>query len=112
MLFYLAGVSVGIRLPLFSWFAFVPIGLAANALPLTIARLGVREYLLVLFLSVTAQVESERALAASFVVFAMILSVALLGGLLYIFYRPKSLAATQPANDALSDSATISSPSV
>jgi hypothetical protein len=64
--------------------------LAANALPITIAGLGVREYLLVLFLGVTAQVESERALAASFVTFAMILAVCLLGGLLYVFYRPKT----------------------
>jgi glycosyltransferase 2 family protein len=89
VLFYLAGISVGIRLPLLSWLTFVPIVLAANALPLTIAGLGVREYLLILFLGVTAQVESERALAASFVAFAIILGVSLLGGLLYIFYRPK-----------------------
>jgi hypothetical protein len=45
--------------------------------------------LFVLFLSVTAHVESERALAASFVVFGMILGVSLLGGLLYIFYKPR-----------------------
>jgi hypothetical protein len=57
-------------------------------LPITIAGFGVREYLLVLFLGVTAQVESERALAASLVVFAMTLTVCLFGGLLYIFYRP------------------------
>jgi len=88
VLFYLAGISVGIRLPLLSWLTFVPIVLAANALPLTVAGLGVREYLLVLFLGVTAHVEGERALAASFVVFAIILAVCLFGGLLYIFYRP------------------------
>lgn len=89
LLFYLAGLSVGIHAPLLAWLTFVPIILAANALPITIAGFGVREYLLVLFLSVTAHVESERALAASFVVFAMILGVSLLGGLLYIFYKPK-----------------------
>lgn len=90
VLFYLAGLSVGIQAPAFVWLSFVPIVLAANALPITIAGLGVREYLLVLFLGVTAQVESERALAASFVAFAMILAVCLLGGLLYVFYRPKT----------------------
>lgn len=93
-LFYLAGLSVGIHAPLLSWLTFVPIVLAANALPITIAGLGVREYLLVLFLGVTAQVESERALAASFVVFAMILAVCLFGGLLYIFYRPAQRSAS------------------
>lgn len=90
VVFYLAGLSVGIHASLLSWLTFVPIVLAANALPITIAGLGVREYLLVLFLGVTAQVESERALAASFVAFAMILAVCLLGGLLYVFYRPKT----------------------
>lgn len=112
MLFYLAGISVGIRLPLFSWFTFVPIVLAANALPLTIAGLGVREYLLVLFLGVTAQVESERALAASFVVFAMILGVSLLGGLLYIFYRPKAVPEAAVSGDVVSRPAKLSSRTV
>ena len=64
VVFYLAGLSVGIHTSLLSWLTFVPIVLAANALPITIAGFGVREYLLVLFLGVTAQVESERALAA------------------------------------------------
>ena len=90
LLFYLAGLSVGIQAPAFVWLSFVPIVLAANALPITIAGFGVREYLLVLFLGVTAQVESERALAASFVAFAMILAICLLGGLLYVFYKPKT----------------------
>jgi hypothetical protein len=87
--FYLAGLSVGIRTPLLIWMTFVPIVLASNALPITIAGVGVREYLLVLFLGVIAGVDSERAIAASFVIFAMILMMCLLGGLLYIFYRPK-----------------------
>jgi len=90
VLFYLAGVAVGITVPFLVWPTFVPIMLAANAVPITVAGLGVREYLLVLFLGVIAQVESERALAASFVAFSMILSVGLLGGLLYVVYRPKA----------------------
>ena len=87
--FYLAGLSVGIHSPLLIWLTFVPIVLASNALPITIAGIGVREYLLVLFLGVIAGVDSERAIATSFVIFAMILIMCLLGGLLYIFYRPK-----------------------
>lgn len=87
--FYLAGVSVGIEHSLLVWLTFLPIVLASNVLPITIAGLGVREYLLVLFLGVIAGVERERAFAASLVMFAMLLTVSLLGGLLYIFYRPK-----------------------
>ena len=104
--FYLAGLSVGIRTPLLIWTTFVPIVLAANALPITIAGVGIREYLLVLFLGVIAGVDSERAIAASFVIFAMILAMCLLGGLLYIFYRPKRKVTTvdeltAPAGSAL-----------
>jgi len=69
-----------------------------NALPNTFAGLGVREYLLVLFLGVTARVESERALAASFVAFSITLIICLLGAMLYIFYRPQSKAeASEPS---------------
>lgn len=94
VIFYLAGFSVGIRSPLLIWPTFVPIILAANAVPITIAGIGVREYLLVLFLGIIAAVDSEHALAVSFVIFSMILTICLLGGLLYIFYRPKRKPAT------------------
>jgi uncharacterized membrane protein YbhN (UPF0104 family) len=94
VVFYLAGLSVGVSSPLLIWLTFVPIVLASNALPITVAGIGVREYLLVLFLGVIAGVDSERAIATSFVIFAMILMMCLLGGLLYIFYRPKRKAVT------------------
>jgi glycosyltransferase 2 family protein len=89
MVFYLAGRSVGLHVSLLGWLTFIPIVLASNALPITYAGLGVREYLLVLFLGVTAQVEGERALAASLIVFSIMLIVCLLGGMVYILYRPK-----------------------
>ena len=100
VVFYLAGLSVGIRSPLLIWPTFVPIVLASNALPITIAGIGVREYLLVLFLGVIAGVDSERAIATSFVIFAMILTMCLLGALLYIFYRPKRKVVTVDEADA------------
>lgn len=90
--FYFAGLSVGIHASLLSWLTFVPIVIASNAVPITIAGIGVREYLFVLFLGVIAGIDSESALAASFVVFAIVLVICLSGGLLYIFYRPKVAA--------------------
>jgi glycosyltransferase 2 family protein len=90
VIFYLAGVSVGIQSPLLPWLTFVPIVLAANALPITIAGIGIREYLLVLFLGVITHVDGAHAVATSFVILSLILLICLLGGLLYIFYRPKS----------------------
>jgi hypothetical protein len=35
-------------------------------------------------------VDGEHALAASLIVFSIILTVCLLGGVVYVFYRPKS----------------------
>ena len=90
VIFYLAGVAVGIESPLLPWLTFVPIVLAANALPITIAGIGIREYLLVLFLGVITHVDGAHAVATSFVILSLILLICLLGGLLYIFYRPKS----------------------
>ena len=90
VIFYLAGVSVGIESPILLWLGFVPIVLAANALPITIAGIGIRDYLLVLFLGVIAHVDRESAFATSFVMLSLILMICLLGGVLYIFYRPQS----------------------
>lgn len=88
--FYLAGVSVGIAIPYPVWLTFIPIVLAANVLPITVAGIGVREYLLILFLGVIAGIENVDALAASLVAFSIILVICLMGGLLYIFYKPKT----------------------
>ena len=101
MVFYLAGRSVGVHVSLLVWLPFIPIVIASNALPITYAGLGVREYLLVLFLGVTAQVEGERALAASLIVFSIMLIVCLLGGMVYIFYRPKYLGIVGKRRDPI-----------
>lgn len=91
--FWLAGLSVGIDVPLPAWMSFVPVILAANVLPITIAGLGVREYLLVLFLGVVGHVGEEQALAASLVVFGVMVAVSSVGGLIYVFYRGSTRAA-------------------
>jgi uncharacterized protein (TIRG00374 family) len=88
--YYLAGQAVGINASLFVWLSFVPIVLVANAVPITIAGFGVREYLFVLFLANLAQIEAERALAASLIVLAITLVVCLAGGLVYVLYRSRS----------------------
>jgi hypothetical protein len=46
-----------------------------------------------------ANVDQEKALAASLIVFAMILSVSLLGVIVYIFYRPKKGLVIIPVSD-------------
>ncbi len=99
--FYLAGRAVGITAPFTIWLGFVPVVLAASAVPISIIGLGVRENLVVLFLGVLAGVDQELALAASFIAFAMMFTVALFGGLVYVFFRPQkrppAAADTEPA---------------
>jgi len=97
-MFQFAGIAVGLHIPMLIWMSVVPIILAASAAPITIAGIGVREYLLVLFLGVLANADQEKALAASLIVFAMILCVSLLGGIVYIFYRPKMGVVTSAAS--------------
>ena len=86
-IFWLAGLAVGITLPLAAWINFVPIILAANILPITIAGLGVREYLVVLFLGVVGGVPHSQAMAASLLVFASMVAVSAAGGLVFVLYR-------------------------
>lgn len=86
--YLLAGRAVGIHVSPLVWFSFLPVVLAANAVPVTIAGVGVREYLLVLFLGSLADVPGELALAASLIAFGMMLAICLLGGLVYVVYRP------------------------
>lgn len=87
--FWVAGLAVGVSAGPAVWFGFVPVVLAANALPITIAGLGIREYLVVLFLGVLASVPAEVALAASLAVFFMMLATNMLGGLVFLAYRPR-----------------------
>lgn len=89
VLFWLAGAAVGITLGPATWFGFVPVVLAANALPVTVAGLGIREYLVVLFLGVLGHVPHELALAASLAAFAIMLATNMLGGLVFLAYRAR-----------------------
>lgn len=86
LLFWLAGAAVGITVGPGVWFGFVPVVLAANALPVTVAGLGIREYLVVLFLGVLGHVPQELALAASLAAFGMMLATNMLGGLVFLAY--------------------------
>jgi len=99
-IFWLAGLAVGITLPLAAWINFVPIILAANILPITIAGLGVREYLMVLFLGVLGGVPDSQAMAASLLVFASMVAVSAAGGLVFVLYRVRghSHRSQVPAN--------------
>ena len=89
LIYWQAGLAIGVDLPLLAWINFVPVVLAANILPVTIAGLGVREYLVVLFLGVANGVPEAQAMAASLIVFSLMVVASACGGLVFMIYRPK-----------------------
>jgi uncharacterized membrane protein YbhN (UPF0104 family) len=91
--YYFCGRAVGVHAPVQQWLGFVPIILAANVVPVTVAGIGVREYLLVLFLGVVAQVDETQAMAVSLLVLAVSLLQCLSGVLSYLWFQPRSMAA-------------------
>ena len=98
--FYYAGNAVGISLPFTVWLGFVPIILAANAVPITIAGIGVRDYLVVLFLGVLGGIDQTQALAASLILFSVSLVFCLSGGITYLLYKPKEDVVPAPIQAA------------
>jgi uncharacterized membrane protein YbhN (UPF0104 family) len=103
VVFYLAARAVGIELPLLSWMSFVPVIVASGALPITFAGIGVREYLLLLFVGGTAAgVDQERILAASILILAIAVAMALIGGMVYLVYRPVAKVAEDAAKEVCS----------
>ncbi len=103
VVFYFAACAVGVELPLLSWMSFVPVIVASGALPITFAGIGVREYLLLLFVGGTAAgVDQERILAASILILALAVAMALIGGLVYMVYRPVATGADNTAKEICS----------
>jgi uncharacterized protein (TIRG00374 family) len=88
--YWLIGAAVGIELPFSAWASFVPVIVLAGVLPITFAGIGVRDYLLFLFLGISMNGEGDRLAALSMLLLSFTLFSALLGGGCYLFYRSKT----------------------
>ena len=88
--FWSAGRSVGIQYPLWGWMSFVPVILVANVLPVTFAGIGVRDYLLFLFLgsAAGASAQADQIAALSMLMLFSTFFLAAMGGLVYLVYKP------------------------
>jgi uncharacterized protein (TIRG00374 family) len=88
--FWSAGNALGIHLPLWAWMSFIPIMLVASVFPITFAGIGVRDYLLFLFLGSSMHLgvgaDQIAALSLLFLVFTLLLAA--IGGLVYLVYKP------------------------
>jgi uncharacterized protein (TIRG00374 family) len=90
--FWSAGRAVGIELPLWFWMSFVPVILVAGVIPVTFAGIGVRDYLLFLFIGSTAGAvaRADQIAALSMLILFSTLLFSALGGLVYLVYRAPS----------------------
>lgn len=91
-LYYFCGRAVGVDVSLFTWCGFVPIILTANVIPLTFAGIGVRDYLLILFLGVVS-VDAPQAMAVSLLVLAVSIFQCVSGLVSYLWIQPRLVAA-------------------
>ncbi len=82
---YLVGLSLGLNVSLSYYFGSVPIIWLLTMLPISINGIGVREGGFVLFFT-AAGVSTADALLLSFLTFAQLLVIGLLGGALYLIY--------------------------
>jgi uncharacterized protein (TIRG00374 family) len=97
--YYLAARSLGINLSLASFIFIVPVVATIAMLPITIGGTGLRENALVFFM-VTLGVQNEKAAMTSLVLFAMLLVLGIIGGIIYAV-RPFILRQSQPSKKDL-----------
>jgi glycosyltransferase 2 family protein len=100
--YYLAAKSLGINLSLTSFFFIVPVVTIIAMLPITIGGTGLRENALVFFM-VALGAQSEQSAMTSLLLFAMLLVLGIIGGIIYAV-RPFVLKQSKPGYQGRKDS--------
>jgi uncharacterized protein (TIRG00374 family) len=100
--YWLAAKSLGINLPLISFFFIVPVVTIIAMLPITIGGTGLRENVLVFFM-VALGAQSEKSAMASLLLFAMLIVLGVFGGIIYAV-RPFVLKQSKPGHQEQKDS--------
>ena len=96
-MYWTVGMAVGIEVTLLVWTSFVPVIALAGVLPITFAGIGVRDYLLFLFLGSSLHGGGDRLAALSLLLLGYTLFSALLGGVVYLFHRAKPASQVLPS---------------
>ena len=86
--FYAAAKSLRAGIPLLDFFAVMPIINTLASLPISVGGTGVREGLFQSLLSTLCNVKEADAVVISLTGFAMVLFWGVVGGVVYLFYRP------------------------
>jgi hypothetical protein len=89
LMFYSAARSLGMIIPVFEFFAIMPIINTLASLPISVGGAGVREGLFQTMLTtLCTNVNTAEAVGVSLLGASMVLSWGLVGGIIYLFYRP------------------------
>lgn len=104
------GVGLGLRLGFLSYYAVVPIGLIASAIPIAPAGLGVTEATLVYFMA-TVGVTKTRALSLSLLQRMSQLVISLIGGVCLARFKGRASAEEMSAFAESDDGAVPGGPS-
>jgi len=86
--FYTASRALGADLTIGQLFVLLPIVLTISALPISVAGLGVREQLFKVCLGALYGTPAGVAVLIGFSGFMIMVSWGVIGGIIYIFYRP------------------------
>lgn len=81
--FFLIGLSLGIKVPIFYFFIFLPIIGAITLLPVSLGGLGLRDATMVYFFA-KAGVSKDLAFAMSLINFSYVLICGAIGGFIYV----------------------------
>lgn len=92
MMFYSAAMSLGMKIPLLDFFALMPIINTLASLPISVGGAGVREGLFQTLLNTLCGVAKADAVVISLLGASMVLFWGILGGVIYLFYRPSEHA--------------------
>ena len=103
MTYWTVGRAVGIEQPLLVWMSFVPMIAVAGVLPITFAGIGVRDYLLFLFLGSSLEGGADRLAALSLLLLSYTLFSALIGGCVYLFYRANPVSRVSPPRSLIAE---------
>jgi uncharacterized protein (TIRG00374 family) len=87
-MFYSAAMALGAAVPMLNFFSVMPIINTISSLPISVGGTGVREGLFKALLMPLCNVSQEIAIGTSLLGFSMVLFWAVVGGIIYLFYRP------------------------
>jgi len=87
-MFYSAAVSLGARIPVINFVSVMPIIGTISSIPISVGGTGVREALFKALLTPLCGVEDKIAVDISLLGFSMTLFWSVVGGVIYLFYRP------------------------